>query len=602
MSTKRKRDNMNFDFDTVYPKLHELMRSVPSTVAKELSHLQNLIPKVVVWGAQSSGKSSVLKRLFNCEFFNQTIRQGLGTLCPLEINSGPMYSAQKIYVKSTDTGAIHSTYATVDEAHGFIQNYRHGAHVIDYYIYIEIPGSKTMIVTDLPGHFSSTNVKVAEYFEGLKMRYLQCEQTIILHVVRADVDPATDFSTRFLNNIHNKIIPVLTHMDHGFYEQYVLRHVNNAGYWSIAALLNNVVTEVSTEYKIDCEKQLVYSHKELLNVIFEMLKTQSSAGDISDSLMSAREFITKELEHIGYSPPDLRELVGEFRLYLSSLVQKEFEMSGTELAVSSNTHKSEKISFVELSKCMDVFPTCQVLASEMKSGNRNALVGSEGWSDMIKKYSEAIIEKLKTKIDVEFIDVHSQILTASASKMFDRVYKPATAQAQQNIKSEIPAVVEMHRADFKKTVQKYLDAIARHQYSADDSYLEKYNMEINRVAIEATLEYLSKQTNKASAVDTAMSHKNAFVAIVASSIKMDSYELKARFASEQLSSFWKSKLKEIHNFMYIQTTEFETMVKMSIVKEIQKIGHNDLLEPGDVQAKREMLLNIHSQIRDILEE
>ena len=67
-----------------------------------------------------------------------------------------------------------------------------------------------IILIDLPGFNNHVN---HEDFISLKEKYLNKDESIIIHVGRADIDPSNEHSHNFLHDVKGKIIRILTHID-----------------------------------------------------------------------------------------------------------------------------------------------------------------------------------------------------------------------------------------------------------------------------------------------------------------------------------------------------------------------------------------------------
>ena len=78
---------------------YSMLCKLDDPLSPQINKINNSIPRVVVWGDQSCGKSSVLNKMFNLKD-NYELKTGsnITTLCPLEIRCGPNYKESNIYV------------------------------------------------------------------------------------------------------------------------------------------------------------------------------------------------------------------------------------------------------------------------------------------------------------------------------------------------------------------------------------------------------------------------------------------------------------------------------------------------------------------------
>lgn len=187
--------------------------------------LENL-PLLCAMGAQSSGKSSVIKRLTGIAL--PTATGTCSRIVTKIISRRSNRTNIKIYLKSVDSNAINlamfessnvTDVGVCDALKGAqlkaIQMSKFKSFVTDYIIviYVNGPNIVNTNMLDFPG-YTTNNKEDRIMVEDITTRYLNLEGTIVLHVCRADVDndaqPGNDIIASYPNL---KKIIVITYGD-----------------------------------------------------------------------------------------------------------------------------------------------------------------------------------------------------------------------------------------------------------------------------------------------------------------------------------------------------------------------------------------------------
>lgn len=599
-------ESKEFNFGILLPKFHDLERCIsdyiPESVSElgvKLSAVKDAIPQVVVWGMQSSGKSSVLKSMFGHEL---VVKAGLGTVCPVELKISPMYDGVKYYLHSRMEGRrveLPSFTAALENVH----QASNGQLTPDFTIIIEYNHpTETMIVTDLPGCIANPQ---SDYFNYLRKTYLCKPQTLVLHVARGDVDSSGDLSINYLMGVNNQITTVLTHTDmwvaNPVSMQYLQIHSDRIHpYKSVKiAVVNDKNQDLGSQ--VQSSKPLIRGISSLRDFVGAELKakTQESIPLLRSAIKEARNILNVQFEKIGRTKPNMRELVGEFRKVMTERVDKEFKESNTALAVATNSSR-QVISVTSLQAYVNLIPSVPVLAKQMKDGSRRKLQGSEGWDDLVKLYSERIVESIKTELVSKFIKDHAKIVEQSASAIFVPVYRPATQQSQSSLQKELVEIVANEQQTLEIKIDEFLISIAKHQYNVSEAYTVDYSTEVHREVLMEALSLFYQSSNRATTIDEAMKNPKGYVDAVIRKVVTDPYITKAKFAHAQLVSFWKSKMIEIHNHIAEQVGVFEQLVEDELKTTIQTISHDDLNEPLEMSTTRTKLLDIATKCDEIV--
>lgn len=184
------------------------------------------LPQVCTFGAQSSGKSSVLTRMTGIKFPSSS-----GTCSRIAthiMSRRGEHDKVKIYLQNTtDSSKMENIYETVTKTDPNIevslkkaqmralQLSQNKSFVTDWIINVYVVG-KTILnsnLVDLPG-FNTDNVQDRITVENICKKYLEMEGTIALHVCRADVDHNVQAGNDIIKSYPSlKKILVLTYCD-----------------------------------------------------------------------------------------------------------------------------------------------------------------------------------------------------------------------------------------------------------------------------------------------------------------------------------------------------------------------------------------------------
>jgi GTP-binding protein EngB required for normal cell division len=208
---------------------------IAHSVSENLGHLRGKskfkkiidnLPRLCVMGAQSSGKSSVIKRLTGICLPTST-----GTCSRIVthiISRKGSTENVKIYLKSSGSSDInHLLHETSNISDPEIEEVLRSAQstairasrsksfVSDFVIVIYVVGKNIVNsnMADFPG-YTTNNIADRKMVEDITMKYLNLDGTIVLHVCRSDVDvdsqPGNDIISSYTNL---KKILVLTYCD-----------------------------------------------------------------------------------------------------------------------------------------------------------------------------------------------------------------------------------------------------------------------------------------------------------------------------------------------------------------------------------------------------
>ena len=185
--------------------------------------------QIVVCGPQSTGKSSVLRRLSTIQFPTDAT---LCTRMPITLQLRRAVAGKprsgKICLKDKNGNVIlGESYDDLDDNDDALTNGIKDAQekackestkdfVDDYILTVRVESENVpdLTVVDLPG-FHNANDKDAEIVEGMVQKYIKMSASIVLHVVKGNQDYATSLGNDFMRNElpGSTRITVLTHCD-----------------------------------------------------------------------------------------------------------------------------------------------------------------------------------------------------------------------------------------------------------------------------------------------------------------------------------------------------------------------------------------------------
>lgn len=566
-------------------------------IIKQLNECRNRIPMVVVWGAQSSGKSSVLNKIFPELKLNLKSRQGLGTKCPIEIRAGPLYQ-KKIIIKNIATNTEDIMY-TIEDAEKYIDEKFKSNITIDFKIKCEVNHPLNICIVDLPGCISKTDNICEERYNKLKKEYLMKPETIILHVVNGTIDPETDVSTPYLVDIQNKIIKVLTNTDFWLNDisksNSLYEYDTDPRKYSIA-IVNNKENEMEILDKLE----LKYLHKELikgssrLTEIISREHQQKVFDFMPDFLVNinkARDLIDSKLNLIGRQTPDMKLNAVEYRTFMSDKIKQEF-CDGSDLAIDLNKIK-DGINVEKMEEYISIIPKPQDLAKELKNGSRKQIEGSEGWNDLMQKYIAILIERIKKENITEHINKHCNIIENHIRNVFRTDYKPCTISASKKIIINLSQNFTLIRKNIINEINRMLDNIAIEPHNIDKQYIKQYQNDVHIEAVRKVLSFINKQNDPAQ-ICKKYEHEPQKLLEMAMIDNMDDvYLSKAKQAYSQLIYFWKSKCTYIYSAIVDILNSHERLLLNEIINQIQMINQDDLKEPDDINSQRKSLLELY---------
>lgn len=600
-----------------YPEILKLLSHVDNSITEylkifynadsfdlktKLTSTKNSIPRIVVWGSQSVGKSSILKKMFSVD-----LQCGTGTVtkCPIEIRVGPMYQEQKFYVEKNQ---FRQECKNIQEAQNLIAS--HGIQFNkDYKIIAEFLFNEALVIVDLPGFIEGHDY----YFQWLKQNYLNKPETVIIHILRGDCDPKPDVSIRYIANLDNKKITVLTNTDMWIGKPdklgYLAHHLLMS---NDIALVNNQSDEIKLldEFK---EIELLKNFKGKLTLGSDRLKSEifeNLRNKITEQLPHIKNLITeilnafdKEFQRIGYVKPGMNDECYSFKRQIRDALHKEFNECGHDLAkqlTQLETRLSPNNIYSLIHECV---PDVNTLAQQMSSGSRRKVKGSEGWDEVIKKYITDLVKKTQNKITDTYInDYFEKLHTVLDQSLINIQIRPSAFKVRDNFIIKNKEIIQLIKNKAHEQINEFMERITFVPYNAGDAN-ENFTSDIIYEALEKAIDHLYCSRDRASVVDSAFKNKKDFCKLIASQLTKEQtnlYQPKAKIALAQIHNLWNLQSKEINTEITNYMIKFEKMLEDGLYAELDKFSSNDFSEPDDVDKRRSMLLDIKNICEQII--
>ena len=571
-----------------------------------LTDIRNKIPVFVIYGGQSSGKTTLLKLLYQA---GGIISNGTGTRCPVEIRVGPFYTNKIIAVNETGNKNFDSI---VDAEKFIIENILESNRTSLFMgrIIQEIYNPDvSMTVIDLPG--IKSNDQDSAYFQQVKVCYLDKAETTILNVMRGDSDPETDLSIKYIKDTTNDVITILTHTDiwkHDNTKFENIKLVYNMNHVKKIAVVNNKDDELDIINSFDFSgftqviqpgapsgaKEIIKGRSNLKIYIERCLnnKIEKIKPELMKDCINVKGILNNELIKIGFNKPDMKEAVVYFRRDMTALIKKEFDEDHTEFSILANNIKS-KLTSNNINSFIGIVPQEAELLNELKNGSRRKIQGSEGWNSVIVKYFKLMINEVKNNIISQFIGGYIEVVEATTNRLLRNYYQPSTMDIQhQSAEKSIQFLYELKDKMIDK-LKSDLDMISMDPYVDNNQYFIEYLVDIYKPFAKKMKSELEMNPNQ--------QNIDHLVKKVVLSMDNDPYITKARFAYSQLKNLWKVESESIYNQLITHVSNMDRQYEAELENIIQRVEYTDLHEPPETEERRVNLKGLIKNCEDIIE-
>ncbi len=571
-------------------------RSQNEEIQQSLQNVLCTIPSFVVFGMQSSGKSSLMKSLTK---FDTICQANLGTKCPIEYRMGNIYSVQRLIVKRGPETIYETT--DVNESSVLKMEKEKLPESIDlnYKIIIEKPSGNNLILVDLPG---VTHEHDPVAFSYLKQQYLDNEQTTVLHVARVMDDMANDISVQYLVGCKNVIL-VMTHATFLHQQGFVSSAVMHAKNYKNCFIVENIdedgkiIREASEKYKSSFHEGVGWGHGDLTNFIVKELEASihRSKYSIKKSLLGAKKHVENELTRIGgRTKPNMKDICMKFSTELKRLVDN----STHNVQVNKNL-RAIKQNLDSFGDCFASINDTERIADELRNHDRTAIEGAEGWSDIIKYYLAVLCDMIDDNIE-EYINGYFSILQSMYSELIDYVNNPYADNAKSALTDMIADICDKYKQEAKNLVDKNKETIVTAPVSINNSYTLDAKKQGARNFAEFWRSRILHQSDK-----VAMLNNDSFLDYVINEYyHSDSHDqlylINAKTVLLQLESLWKEKSNELVTALIQTVSTYDQQISKEFMIIIGELDPNKFTENTEVESQRTHLVNIESSMNELL--
>lgn len=360
------------------------------------------LPRLVVVGTQSSGKSSVLNGIMSMDFL--PTGKTMTTRCPLDIRLHKLSSSYKEgwveFGRYNDSDGMWESsgkisidvplpkQSQIDEIRDKIKEQQNelagtGMDISHKPIVINVhsPFVPNLSLIDLPGLTMVAQTDkgqpkdIKEKIERLVTNYIKQKRTIIIAVMQARADMETDLGLALIkkhDNTGKRTIGVLTKPDLMNSEEHVGNYLNNNisknlmlsyGYYVIRNRSNHEMKTADIVKGFDLEKNYFISHKEYSKQLYkDRIGMKNLTNDLSKILVTSvtemipsvmteisalEDKINKKLNNMGEELPESKEgKISVLNKYVSNFSSK-FVDSIDSRGMTLNTGKRIKDTFIE---------------------------------------------------------------------------------------------------------------------------------------------------------------------------------------------------------------------------------------------------------------
>lgn len=582
----------SFDYCKVLTGLTEILSSLTAIklvstngVDNVFNQLNDAIPRIIVWGMQSWGKSTVLNIMFGLKDNMELVTcKGMATKCPVELRLGPNYE-DTVYAF---VNGVKTKVPSFQEAQNMLKS--HSGLFSGTIVVEKKHETHSMIIVDLPG--CNADASTETYAQNMRNYYLTKPNTTILHVVKAGEDPNNDISAKYLHGLDANVIKVLTHTDKCDDTCYIDQYIKHG---FKVALVNNQKDECNIISNLNVKGDFINGLVKLGELSMDLLKkdTEKSIPLIKNLLNGCYQVINTEFEKIGRSKPDKRDVVYELQRYLREATKKQFEDQGTNYARMWNKTR-DSLTKKHIYEYRTLIPEIKDLVEELKSGSRRTFKGSEGWGSIVKNNIKKIIEELKKKL-VFHITNMMNITQTYCIQCVENNYNEYTIKIQDKLKKMVGEKCIILKKQLIIEFNSYLDTLANNPFDDSEIFIKILNDQMMKESHNLITKCIELQESGKPIKE----NLNELKQMLIKRKFTNSYTPKAQTAHRQLNSFWKSKSGEIHNTLNSYLSEYDEKVQYMCVELIDRIHYEDVVSSPELDNKRNMMRKLENDLSDL---
>ena len=586
--------------DVISSYVNQYCNGKDNDLMKNLNELMHKIPKINVWGQQKAGKTSVLNKTYDLDLKVDAL---LATKCPTEIRFSPLYKKKQYIAINWRSNQKHvfNSYIEVEKAVDNIEP----KNSLKYYwkIIIETPCDETdeaFCIVDLPGYVKGHD----EYFNWLKDQYLHKEETVIIHIIRADTDPDNEHADDFLKNVTNKIITVCTHTDSLIGDQpkmkFIHKHLSSTNDVAFVVTRENSNEDdennvLNNFFNLDIVKNasnnnIIRGTKNTKKIIKNFLKHKvimmlPQFKIVSNNISSG---IKEQFDLIGRKELDQRDDCRQFKSMVRKNIKNEFS-DNSNLFIELNQHNID-IAANKIESFISLLPNESLLAKELDSGIRITVKDSGGWDILIKKYVKIMIEETKNNIIDKYVEIFFHIFIQHINKLFDPTnYKPsAVTPCSDMIKSSIDAIYEV-----KSKAMVHFNELYRN-YEIPYSSEAQFNKQFITNIVKKTLDKAYKGFNEKRS-------KSEMELIILNDYNERINTMSASCAHSHITIFWTKESVKLHDDLMKYTMRCQIDIYNKIESNIELIEHEKFIEPESSRQRRILLCEMENKFKEFSE-
>lgn len=593
----------NMEFSEIHESMSKLSNILLDSINNkkyidEFNEFKDAIPGLVVWGNQSTGKSSLLKRMF--PLLSQKVCEGLGTQCPIELKCSVSYKKNDIYlvdgnnVRYDGDDIKHSIAKAEERMNEFFKNTTH----IDGKIVIEIAHSfLNLTITDLPGCITNNDV----YFNKMKHRYLNRPGNIIIYVARGDVDPDSDMSLNFLAETKNEKICVLTHTDYWKHdlakEKYLEKYIKLAN--NVFLVNNKVNDELDYLQKYMNNDQVILGTDNLKNHLNTRLTSKLSEmlPTLCLKINALHNTTNNKLNEkgIGVAPITKTDLCTDYISYLSEQINEKLNSYGTKNTITDPLLRKALIESIQ--KCFDInVPQPNILVCEIRDSNEII-----GWDIIFSKYLDSMAKSTFASLS-KLVDDHFDNISQKLS-CINYGYLSRTKNQEKIIKSNITPLITSANENAKNALCALIYKIMKN--NKDKKYMDTYQKEIIDLRLIEYSQALTKNCSSVLQIKSLNVYPDTKELIRKDIIRESSCDPILIEAKEQyikLKHIWNHKCEAIIDIFCHPITQYVNVLKDDVMKMIRDIKDENIDDESTESIMfRDNLLKIEQTCRELKE-
>ncbi len=570
-------------------------------ILHELSIVVEAIPQLAIFGDQSSGKSSVLKQITG---FDLNTSAEMGTRCPIIINLSKQHEKEEYLIKSISSNNEY-VYNSLKEAENMLIENFNDSLAMEYYVQCHIPNSADLNIVDLPGYNNDSN---SDYFQAIKDQFLDKEESIILHVVKADTDPKNVHSTNYLDNVKGKIIKVVTHLDSfevssdkkTYIETYRKQSEDGILCLTIPTRVDSEV-EMIGNYSIaqENDKIGIDSIKEFVREKIQQ-RTEERFPDICKLLIAVHEKINQALDKIHRTSPDMRDERWNFQQSNNNMLRDACGDGGWITVVKKSIN--DIIESADYESLSETVPDVESVRSMIENGSSVNLRGTEGYGHVINRVLKKLLTEIEPIISNTIDDCIRQFVREYYLNQIESTpySEKALAHISEYVLNQLQTLAEEVKTEIRQHIQERKTAAF---CNYEDVYQQQIHQNTSRIVYEF-VNRLKKRRNIAESAKAQDTVEAIIEDIVRQELTNDPYRYREKAVTARSFSIelWRSDCRTIKNNII---HKFDDKIKTftdNIEREVWQIDQNLFMENSEVDRYRQELLKIEHVICQILAE